>query len=137
MTWDVHARRTHEHGSHVRVTWREIGTVYDVSIDCPAHVHGSSSTGLVRREMNTFTKAIDADIQWDEDVESPCVILSWADAGVQCEQTLRLDEDIPSGRESSAEPRSSSLHDGLRRVLSKAPRVPVRFHGRSGQHADR
>ncbi len=133
MTWDVQARRTHEHGSHVKVTWREIGTVYDVSIDCPEHVHGSSSTGLVRREMNTFTKAIDADIQWDEGVESPCVILSWADAGVQCEQTLHLDAATAHGRESS----ETSLHGGLRRVLSKAPRVPIRLHGRSGHRADR
>ena len=132
MTWDVQARRTHQHGSHVKVTWLEIGTVYDVSIDCPEHVHGSSSTGLVRREMNTFSKAIDADIQWDEGVENPCVILSWADAGVQCEQTLPLDASTAPGHESS----ETLLHGGLRRVLSKAPRVP-RLHGRSGHRADR
>ena len=100
MTWDVQARRTHEHGSHVKVAWLEIGTVYDVSIDCPEHVHGASSTGLVRREMNTFTKAIDAHIQWDEGVENPCVILSWSDAGVQCEQTLQLDAATAHGPES-------------------------------------
>ena len=135
MTWEVHTRRTHEHGSHVKVAWGEIGTVYDVSIDCPEHVHGASSTGLVRREMNTFTKAIDAHIQWDEDVENPCVVLSWSDAGVQCQQTLQLDA-APHAHGLSPE-RRSSLHGGLRRVLSRAPHVPVRLHGRSGRRADR
>lgn len=127
MSWDVQARRTHRHGSHVKARWRALGTIYDVSIDCPHGVHGASSEGLVRREMNSFSNAVDGYFQWDEDVERPFVILSWTDGGEQCQETLPLDSSHGHG---------IALSAGFRRVLGKRPHVPARLHGQHGQRAD-
>ncbi len=126
MGWDVHTRRTYSHGSHIKVTWRALDSVYDVSLDCPDGVHAASTSGLVRREMNSFNEPIKAYIQWDEGVENPTVSLWWIEAGEQFEKTIRL--DIPQGHA-----RASSVRNAVRRAFSERPHLPGRSHTSTGR----
>ena len=121
MSWDVHTRRTYSHGTHIKVSWRALDSVYDVSLDCPEGVHVASTSGLVRREMNSFNEPIKAYIQWDEGVENPTATLWWTEAGEQFEKSIRLDA-------TEGHARASSVRDAVRRVLTERPHLPGRSH---------
>src|SRR4051812_7156218 len=71
MSWDVHTRqrpRSDDHAAHVKANWTALGTINDVILDAGRGVRTSSGAS-VRRSMNAFSKPIEADFSWEDDVE--------------------------------------------------------------------
>jgi hypothetical protein len=118
MSWEFHARGTHENGSHVKIGWRGLNAVHDVWVDCPTGVQRARTTpaDLFRDEMNAFSRPIEAYFQWSSGDERPFVRLYWTDEGEECQQTVFLDAKVGHG--SSARSGTAPAGHGHLRALT-------------------
>jgi hypothetical protein len=93
MSWDIHTRRrprADDHTAHVKASWGALGTIDDVTLDGASGVRCTSEDVPVRRSMNAFSKPIEADFRWEDDVESPEVVVRWTDGGEVCQERVAL-----------------------------------------------
>ena len=113
MVWDIHeSTRLDGRWVVVKARWNALGSIADVSLDCGRGVHSIGVEGLVRREMNAFSRPLRGVFRWDNGVQEPTVCLTWCDAGETCEKVIRLAQDVPDLHHSLRHPST-----GLRALL--------------------
>ena len=95
MVWEICTWREDHHDDrvvHVRVRCRTLRDIQDVSLDCRPGVQAVRLDDAVRRQMNAFSKPLDAVFRRTDGSAPAEVVLAWTDMGEPCEQTVSLCE---------------------------------------------
>lgn len=93
MVWEIHARTAGRHDAHatrVKARWTGLSSIDDVSLECGPGVHELEVGTTFRREMNAFSRPLSGVFRWDDDVQSPEIVVTWTDGGEPGEQRIPL-----------------------------------------------
>jgi len=110
MVWEICTWREDHHDDrvvHVKVRCQTLRDMQDVSLDRRRGVQAVRVDDAVRRQMNAFSKPLEAVFRRAEGSAPAEVVLVWTDMGEQCEQVVSL--SMPAGK--------AHAHSGMRSWL--------------------